>query len=392
MKLQRTLLQAFGCVAAATTCTWAGPIVVTPGSLSSYVYYPPAAVSGGSASGGAGEEVSTLQRCLWTPSQGDQTVTVNPGYDYQKDITVYYRLAGGNGGSGYTGGGGGSSAILQNGARVAVGRGGDGNARASEVSGVFKVKAGDTLRFVTGGGGGDGLVASGVAVGGGGGAGFAGGGGGGSLSSRSATASDYPGIAGKGGGDSPGAGGYASGSMAGTAGINMQGGVGTYPDGSSAPYGTQADTYNGSLNYYSDLYKYFSGLKFPATATMMGAPIGSAESNFTNFGGGGGKLASGGAVSIQFNFAYCQNATSSFTTSRDNVNVSDNGQCYSNFNRYNYVLAKSEQFPQVTSDLALTRKPAEVSNGTYQPINVAGGSLPGQIATMYQAPVCGIFK
>ncbi|MVT36619.1 hypothetical protein GO497_01110 [Acidovorax citrulli] len=56
--------------------------------------------------------MSTLQRCVWTPSQGDQTVTVNPGYDYKKDITVYYRLAGGDGGAGYTGGGGGSSAIL----------------------------------------------------------------------------------------------------------------------------------------------------------------------------------------------------------------------------------------------------------------------------------------
>ncbi|WP_208935428.1 hypothetical protein [Paracidovorax avenae] len=391
MKFQRTLSQAFACIAAATTCSWAGPIVVTPGSLSSYVYYPPVA-SGGSAAGGAGEDVSTLQRCVWTPSQGDQTVTVSPGYDYQKDITVYYRLAGGNGGAGYTGGGGGSSAILQNGAKIAVGRGGDGNARASEVSGVFKVKVGDTLRFVTGGGGGDGLVANGFAVGGGGGAGYAGGGGGGSLGSRSATAADYPGIAGKGGGDSPGAGGYASGSMAGTAGIAMQGGVGTYPDGSTAPYGTQADSYTGSITYYSDLYKYFSGLKFPATATTMGAPIGSADSNFTNFGGGGGKLASAGSVSIRFNFAYCQNANSSFTSSRDSVNISDNGQCYSNFNRYNYVLAKSEQYSTPGTDLLLTRKLADVSNGGNQPINVAGGSLPGQIVTMYQAPVCGIFK
>ncbi|WP_157774155.1 hypothetical protein [Paracidovorax citrulli] len=152
MKFHRTLLQAFACVAAATTCASAGPIVVTPGSLSSYVYYPPVAGAGGSAGGGTGEDVSTLQRCVWTPSQGDQTVTVNPGYDYKKDITVYYRLAGGDGGAGYTGGGGGSSAILLNGAKVAVGPGGAGGSRAPEVTGVFKVKVGDTLRFVTGGG------------------------------------------------------------------------------------------------------------------------------------------------------------------------------------------------------------------------------------------------
>lgn len=392
MKFQRTLLQAVACVAAGTTCTWAGPIVVTPGSLSSYVYYPPVAGSGGSAAGGAGEDVSTLQRCVWTPSQGDQSVTVNPGYDYKKDITVYYRLAGGDGGAGYTGGGGGSSAILLNGAKVAVGPGGAGGSRASEVTGVFKVKAGDTLRFITGGGGGAGLTGSGFAIGGGGGAGYTGGGGGGSLGSRSVSASDYPAIAGKGGGEGPGAGGYASGAMAGTPGLYMQGGVGTFPDGSSAPYGSQADSYSGSLSYYSDFYKYFSGLKFPATPTTMGAPIGSADSNFTTFGGGGGRLASGGSVGIRFNFAYCQNANSSFQASRDSVEISDNGQCYYSYNRYSYVLAKTEQFPQPTSSLALTRKYPEVNNTNNQPIIIASGSLPGQIVTMYQAPVCGVFN
>ncbi len=40
-----------------------------------------------------------------------------------------------------------------NGAKVAVGPGGAGGSRAPEVTGVFKVKVGDTLRFVTGGGG-----------------------------------------------------------------------------------------------------------------------------------------------------------------------------------------------------------------------------------------------
>lgn len=368
---------------------FSGTVVVTPGSLAGYTYFPKAQVSGSGAGGGGGENVTTLQRCLYAPESPDKTVTVaNDMFDYDKDLSFYYRMVGGNGGAGFNGGGGGSSAILLNGAKVAVAPGGNGGSVAAEVAGFVKIKKGDTLRFITGGGGGDGYGSP--AVGGGGGAGYTGGGGGASKASGSISAGEAALAVGRGGGDTPGVGGAVAGGFAGTSGSGMTGGVSTYPSGSSSPVGTA-----GGINswYYHEIYGapwVTSTLRHPATATIMGSPNGGMNYGF--FSGGGGSLGNGGSHAFNVQPSYCNGSSVNVHTTDDHTYVNDNGPCYTYYNWYNYKRARSMFFPPHTSDMKLTRAYPTVTNNGYNPQNSVAGSFPGQIIGMYQAPVCGILR
>lgn len=370
----------------------AGTIVVTPGSLAGYTYFPPAAQASGSGSG-SGDNVSTLQRCTWTPSSDDQTVTVTDAYGYNKPVVVYYRMVGGDGGAGANGGGGGSSAIVLNGTPAAIGNGGNGGSPASAVSGTFQISAGNTLRFVTGGGGGDSIGGANYAIGGGGGAGYTGGGGGASINGRAMTGAEAAASSGKGGAVAPGAGGFFAGGLTGTAGLGMQGGVSTWPDGSSAPIGTAGNSYQESMYYssYSGVSKVVN-IRFPALVNRIGSPTGSVD-GVSALAGGGGALGEGGSQAIKFNFMYCENAYSSMTTDATKTYLNDNGACYSSYNQYAYYRSTTSKFTPPGTDMQLTRAPASFpANTGYNPINGAAGSLPGQITLMYQAPVCGILQ
>ena len=373
----------------------AAPVVATPGSVATYTYFPPASQAGGGSGSGTGEDVSTLQRCLWAPSSGDQTVSVATQFNYSKPITLYYRLVGDNGGAGGNGGGGGSTAIVLNGTVAALGKGGDAGQSGTEVSGTISIKAGDSLRFVTGGGGGDGMTGGyGLAIGGGGGAGYTGGGGGGSLPSRSYTAADSPSIGGKGGSTTPGAGGTASGGTAGTAGSGMSGGIATFSNGSTAPTGTVNTQYTAQWGYYSSigLYTSVTGTKYPATASNRGAPVG-VEVNPYYWSGGGGKLGVGGSIAfVAQNSWWCEGARASITQTDDWDYADNNAPCSSYYNTYRYLHGMMSKYPAHTADMRLTRGYPAVTNTGYLPIEVTGGSLPGQIITMYQAPVCSFLQ
>jgi hypothetical protein len=188
-------------------------------------------------------------------------------FGYSKPLTVYYKMVGGGASEGFTvsadlpqmGSAGGSTAILKNGALVAVARGMDaanvGSAR-QVVSGSFTVTNTDTLQFVLGGGaGGTGWAQSysGVwnsyAMPGGGGAGYYGGGAGSytysccnvPIPATAATATGGTGIAGGTGAGGNGGFGFGGGSVA-------AGGNGT---STGASYGVQL--WNGyfTMNYYS---------------------------------------------------------------------------------------------------------------------------------------------
>lgn len=397
----------------------AAPIVATPGSLAGYTYFPPSSGSSGSGGTGGGDNVSTLQRCFWTPNTGDRTVTVSSDefYDMKKDITVYYRMAGGNGGASIVGGGGGSSAILKNGSVVAVGKGGDGGQAAPEVAGTFTIAKGDVLRFITGGGGGDGRVSPTI-IGGGGGAGYMGGGGGGGKIEASTISTDATTGPGKGGGATPGKGGYISGGFSGTDGSFLKGGVTTWPDGSSAPVGGTS----GGGSSYSNSYSYWvcdwcgpggwpgasvSGVmavKFPASGLMHGSVTGSLPNDSTSmyasppkgqFSGGGGALGNGGGAAVTLQLATCSNASATVLDTADSVYVGGNQSCATYYSTYTYYKTSMSHFPAPSStDFKLTRQ-----GRVYNPSDSVGnnwanyvGSIPGQILAMYQAPVCGILK
>lgn len=380
-------------------------ILVTPGSLANYTYIPPGSGSGSGSGGGTGENVSTLQRCLWAPATADKSVTVpDKFYDYNKDVTVYYRIAGGDGGAGPLGGGGGSSAILKNGTVVALGPGGNGGQAAPEVSGTFTIKKGDNLRFITGGGGGDGHAYGTNNVGGGGGAGYTGGGGGGSLAGRGLNGADTTTSPGKGGGATPGQGGYISGGMAGTTAIGQSGGVPTWPDNNSAPIGSFSsgqylNQYYGKYNNTGpDTYYVTMTIRHPATPSMQGSPtgrlpVGGARSGQDGvFSGGGGSLGWGGARAIFLSVnppnGWC-NVTSKLQDTGTYSFVDDNTVCATYYNQYRYHRTNTfSHYPPHTTDLRLTRRINPIANGNES----AAGSLPGQIVTMYQAPVCGLLE
>jgi len=398
--------------------SFAERIFVTPGSLAGYVYYPPIK-NGASGGGEGGEDSSTLQRCTFSPTQGDQTVTVNAEklYEYTKPIQLQYTIAGGDGGGGLAGGGGGSSAILLNGAVVVVAPGGDGGEGAREVRGRITLKANDRIRFVSGGGGGGGMafadsMGGQVTVGGGGGAGWRGGGAGGSHPSRSIDFSESKPAAGRGGAGTPGQGGNVDGGTAGTSGSGSQGGVSTFPDGSSLSQGfDNGGVYRNTGNVSGDYVSTFKLVepqvyRLPATENRAGsmskyflksyyrnyptptAIINGSTTNLLNwgsnflivYGGGGGSLGRSGFPAFMvhhggdglwygpgYEFQYIFNS---------NVNVMNNrigpvkvGETIRSLPAHNY-------------DLNLTRPVADDSKG----------ANPGQIVTSYQAPICGLLE
>lgn len=378
----------------AASCASAAPIVATPGSMAGYTYFPKAQSTSGGSGGSGTDNVGTLQRCFWTPPAADHTVTLSASnwYDYgdSRELTVYYKLAGGDGGAGHAGGGGGSSALLKNGSIVAIGPGGTGNYDSTRTApiteGSFKVTKADTLRFITGGGGGDGAEYSSTGyntiyalIGGGGGAGYTGGGGGASSSSPFALSSRNlaAGMGGKGGDTVPGAGGLINSLPSGnpgTAGSGQNGGVATYSNGSSAPVGSWT---SGSATFYCDSCS--GAYRFPATPTRNGSH-GPFYTYFTSgynlmFPGGGGQLGSGGTTVGSIYYDSYQTSGQILTSPGPTPSMQERSGVKSG-----YTISL---YPAPTS-FSLTKGVINGS-GLY-------GSLPGQIVMMYQAPVCSILK
>lgn len=408
-------------LAGAMHAALAAPIVATPGSLAGYTYFPAATSSGGGSSA-VGDEVSTLQRCVFTPTAGDQTVRVDEKslYGYTKPIQIIYTMAGGDGGAGYAGGGGGSSAILHNGTLKELAPGADGGQISVVKYGRFAVNANDQIRFVTGGGGGDGIsysdpMGNAKTIGGGGGAGYTGAGAGGSSANRAITsASDILLAAGKGGGASPGVGGFVSGGFSGTNATGMQGGVSTFPDGSSAPMGAASskiystsssimgstytaffyeptpsripatDTTQGSWSRYF-LYPYYQGGDVVASLNGQTKILGNTVSGSGltyMFAGGGGSLGRAGTPSVFTNLAYRFTSGMYGSVGGPVMNWSGtrNDLGYPGDTRNNGHTINS--FARPTADINLTKT---TNDGI-------SGASPGQIVVSYQAPVCGVLQ
>lgn len=186
----------------------AAPIVITPGSTSSYLYVPhrKPQVTINNTPGDSGsippadEPLRVAVYCHARIHSG------NLHFISRANAIVYYTVTGGGGGGGAVyrdysnnryfngGGGGGSSAILVNGELVldsisnqlAVGRGGDGGLggkrgqNGHSVSGSFSIKRGDEIQLFIGGGGAGAPTGAGAS----GGWGYFGGGGGASSTSE----------------------------------------------------------------------------------------------------------------------------------------------------------------------------------------------------------------
>ncbi|WP_198970950.1 hypothetical protein [Xylophilus sp. ASV27] len=363
----------------------AQPMVVTPGSLASYTYFPPAATTGGGGSTGGGEQDS-LQRCLWAPDTGDKTAQVYDDFGYDKEVKLYYRMVGGDGGGFVNGGGGGSSAILKNGVPAVVANGGDGGSAAQEKAGFIPIKKGDVLRFITGGGGGGGYWTSTMSIGGGGGAGYFGGGGG--ASHYASAASTTTGVNGKGGSASGGAGGYAAGMLAGTAGGWLVGGVSTFASGSSAPVGSFNDVYGTSFSNYMGWYDTQvtfdpGALRWPATGVRQGSPMGD-PGWFRVIAGSGGALGNGGGGTFE-TWGYA----GIVSTSWPDLGIYARSPCSYNCSG-KLVGAQLASYPRHTEEMKLTRQ--IFTNQSELRYQFPGASLGGQIITMYQAPTCGFLK
>ncbi|MDC2862662.1 hypothetical protein [Delftia sp. DT-2] len=395
--------------------SFAEKIFVTPGSLAGYTYYPPEKKNGGGG-GGGGDDSTTLQRCLFTVSEADKTVTVNPEklYDYEKPIQMQYTIVGGDGGGGFAGGGGGSSAILLNGAAAVVAPGGNGGERAKELRGRIAINAKDRIRFVIGGGGGGGISYSdsfgtNVLVGGGGGAGWQGGGAGASHVSESISYTDNKQAAGKGGGSVPGQGGYVQGGLSGTSGIGSQAGVATYPDGASNSYGTDNNREYKNLGQISGGVNTFrlqepQISRIPATALRQGSmsrpffktytpnyyvdlptavvngvfrKLPNVEQFVVIYGGGGGQSGRSGfpgsfiigGCDRCFGYGY-------------GISYTFRGKTNEYFDNTGISGPTIESLQPPTLDLNLTRPFVNDD----QPAN------PGQVAISYQAPVCGLLE
>ena len=355
-----------------------GAVTPTPGSVSSLTYYPPSSggTGGGSADGSDGARGESLSKCYRGKHANDATYYLNADSFYTLEkIKVYYKIFGGDGGGSSNGGGGGSSVLMLNGATVAFGAGGSGGQIAQEVRGEFEVKPGDTLRLITGGGGGAGVAG---AAGGGGGAGWFGGGAGGSNSP------------GAGGSNVAGAGGQ--GGFFGTSGVGNQGGVSTFPDGSTAPSGSATTANIPSLGggYYY-LASNAKSYRWPATATRVGSP-GAPNGNASyacfsgRIGGFGGSLGVGGSHPVELH--------SKCSTDAGYVQTGFNGNIYSiinegNPNYRNVYMAKSIDFAEPTSftSTRINNGSSEYNGGQ----TGALGSIPGQIVLYYNAIDCSLF-
>lgn len=366
------------------------PIVATPGSLAGYTYFPAATSGGGSGSSGA-ENASTLMRCVRTPTKNDRTINLadSAWYDYDKPITIYYKMWGGDGGPGSLAGGGGSSAILKNGAPVAIGPGGNGGQSAPAVTGQFTATKTDTLRFIVGGGGGGSYLNF---VGGGGGAGYKGGGGGASVASGTPL-SIPPEARGGGGSNTVGIGGFFTPASIGTAvirtgtsGSDMTGGVSTFPDGSTSPIGPAST--NGSYAVeagfldWAGFYTSYSS-RHPASTTSSGSYIAYAVSyTGTSGAGGGGALGLSGRIPMSFG---SQNYGSGHVSSIQTSNPSQQPR-----QGIATPLASTENYIKPADDFNVSRlqKSVTLNNGWNDYDVTPSGALPGLIAIMYQAPTC----
>lgn len=410
-------------------------MVVTPGSLAGYTYFPPSS-SGGSGSG-SGEEVSTLQRCTFTPATGDQTVTVRTDllFGYTKPIPLNFVAVGGDGGYGVAAGGGGSSAILLNGTPQIIAAGANGGSIAVEQRGRFNIKGGDTIRFVTGGGGGGGVEytdnrGNQFTIGGGGGAGFKGGGAGASHNSSVIPAGGDNAAHGRGGTANHGQGGQIVGGVNGTSGRDLEGGVSTFPDGSIVTNGSSApgnawygftgmgwlwDSYRmGNLNPANAYINPGVPWKFSATGSRQGSPsqhrsifangscfavggcwtaiINRTSTPFPNntgmyyaVGGGGGAL---GRAGVPFKHGYQVDCAcfGSLGGAGFDATATPNQPVVAGGNLFN-------QSPQTSgASIGTMAPPTSDMNLTRPTSGAVQGANPGQIIVQYQAPVCGLLQ
>ena len=391
-------------IIATPAVVFAGTVVVTPGSLAGYTYFPPVSSSGADSTGGG--SVSTLLRCYKQPSANDRTIDMGSRnwYDLDKPVQVYVRAYGGDGGRGSAGGGGGSSAILKNGVPVVIAPGGDGGKSAQLTTVTFSVSKNDTLRFIIGGGGGGSYGAiSSYIIGGSGGAGYKGGGGGASSTGKVSAADTT--IGGKGGGSNPGAGGFVTpgnqisgSSMPGTSGNGSDGGVGTWPDGSSQPlgaYGTsgQMRTYSTYFTRSPDFKQMSYASRWPASLSYSGSVVmGSTADPYMIYAGAGGGAGSGGILGGS---SYSDGAANWVTvTSSPNgpARISNYFRVYSNtyYPDCGYAPNAYETYPAPQYDVCTASKwPASADSfDVPRQIDRRQGSYPGLIVVMFQAPTC----
>ena len=392
-------------LAGAMHAALAAPIVATPGSLAGYTYFPPS--NNGGSSEASGTNVSTLMRCYKQPSANNRTISMSSRnwYDLDKPVQVYVRAYGGDGGGGPAGGGGGSSAVLKNGVAVVIAPGADGGKAASVTTGTFSISKGDTLQFIVGGGGGGsyGSITTSI-VGGSAGAGYKGGGGG--ASSTGKVAAGDPNIAGKGGGSNPGTGGFVTpgyqisgSSLPGTSGNGSDGGVGTWPDGSSQPLGTfqtgagQTRTYSTRYNISPDFQQVSYASRWPASLNYSGSVvISNVTQNYIYYAGAGGGAGSGGTSSGSSYSDGTTNWVSTTSSPNAPARISNFFRVYSNTyypncgytpNAYEtyaateYNVCSASQWPENTDSFNVSRT-----------IVNPRGSYPGQIVVMFQAPTC----
>jgi len=384
---------------AASMLAAAAPITATPGSLSSFEYFPPIATSTGGGTGGgeSNSEVATLQRCVWTPQTPDTSVTLKDEFNYGKPIRINYRIVGGNGGGTHNGGGGGSSAILKNGLLQALGPGGDGGSAAPAIGGEFEAKAGDSLRLITGGGGGGGMWAGPYSIGGGGGSGYTAGGGG--ASHNGGSPAPHVDHRGRGGSTTPGIGGFGLGMLAGSNASGMTGGVATYPDGSKTPVGSPTSgVYFYRVSNHAS-YPISFASRYPATATTMGSQVANYPFGATAAwtGGAGGSLGMGGTPAAYIDMrGHPDGDRGELTSALSKPYLSLTKGVSNGWGAPVWTLASvnygsnTSEYPPPSEDMKFTRAVKTIyDDPSYYPsYSYAGTSLGGQIILMYQAPVC----
>jgi hypothetical protein len=311
--MKRTLLNAVALLLALTGAV-AAPVVPTPGSAAGYSFFPP--VPSTSLSGA--QEVLAI--CYATPAATTRTLVMSSRnwFGYTKPITVYYKMvgggAGGNGGAAslpQIGSAGGSTAILKNGALIAVANGANAGFAAPVVSGSFTVTGSDTLQFVLGGGGGGSDVGQAYtgtwdsyALPGGGGAGYYGGGAGvyqtaccnAAITPSAATATGGTGTAGGAGAGGSGGLGYGGGYPGQATGGNGASSGTRYVVGLWNGYGVTINHYSGGGGGYGqpgvpggnpNSYISLACPSYPPAINRSGAPL-ATSFNLDPFSGAAG--------------------------------------------------------------------------------------------------------
>ena len=102
-------------------------------------------------------------------------------------------------------------------------------------------------------------------------------------------------------------------------------------------------------------------------------------------------LGSAGTKAMSLSISNNGGAQVQYSYGRDQMSMLDL-RTGANIQRVIYLHPKTESYSPIVDNLQLSRKHPTVppfGGGDYY---LAGGSLPGQIVLMYQAPVCGILQ